>query len=73
MHVRNALPAYFDEAPDYAIRAGQMYVTLRGFVLVMPVSIFMEGMVRAEAEIARWHLAEMAKQDDNVVRLGLRG
>jgi hypothetical protein len=65
----NSLPAYCDEVPEYAVKDGQIFINLGGLLLVMPVHIFMEGVARAEAEIAKWHLAELGRTESNVVPL----
>lgn len=63
------LPAYCDEVPEYSVKDGQIFINLGGLELVMPVHVFMEGVARAEAAIAKWHLAELAKGESNVVPL----
>jgi len=67
-----ALPVYMDSVPEYEVRGGQMHITMGGMVLVMPVHVFLEGMAKGEAAIAKWHLRELAARQDNVVSLERR-
>lgn len=63
------LPAFIDTVPDYEVRRGQMHITMGEFELVMPVSIYLEGMVRGEAAVAKWQLREL-RREGNVVQIG---
>lgn len=68
----SSLPAYIDDTPTYHVSDGHIRITMGHLVLVMPVHVFMDGMARAEAEIAKWHLRELAKGYSNVVPLECR-
>ena len=58
-----------ESVPDYEVRHGQMHIRMGGLDLVMPVHVFLEGMAKGEAAIAKWHLRELATRESNVVEL----
>lgn len=48
-------PASFvDEVPNYEIKNGHMHISMAGTVLVMPVSVFRQGMARANRVLDEW-------------------
>lgn len=63
------LPVFMDRVPEYEVRHGQMCITMGELELVMPVSVFLDGMAKGEAAIAKWHLRQIAEAPNNVVSL----
>lgn len=61
-----------ESVPEYEVRHGQMHITMGAMDLVMPVHVFLEGMAKGEAAIAKWHLRELRVRESNVVALGVR-
>lgn len=57
------LPVFMDVVPDYEVRRGQMHITMGALELVMPVSVFLDGMARGEAAIAKWQLRQLARNE----------
>ena len=67
-----SLPVFMESVPEYEVRHGQMHITMGALDLVMPVSVFLEGMAKGEAAIAKWHLRELRTRENNVVSLERR-
>ena len=68
--LRMGLPAFVESIPDYKVKAGRMHIVLGELELVMPLKVFIEGAIRAEAEIAKWQLACMGHAE--VIKLPRR-
>lgn len=68
----SCLPAFLDETPDYEVRDGRMYITMRDFCLAMPLDIYLKGAARGEAAVAKWQIAELGNDGRRVVQLRQR-
>lgn len=59
--MRQRLPIYMGEVPEYQVRGDHMHIVYGEMEIVLPVSVMLAGMASASEAIARWQVDQLGR------------